>query len=175
MRVRELLAAVGERPLPGAGSVAAVVAGLAAGLVRMAADASRETWPEAGAVVAQAAALRDRLEPLAELDAETYTVALRTIEERLGDAAILAALTRAADAPLRIAEAAADVAALAAHAAERCELRLRADVTAAGTLAAAAASAAAELVAVNLTAVEDDPRVERARAAAASAARALPG
>jgi hypothetical protein len=49
---------------------------------------------------------------------------------------------------------------------------LRADAAAAGAFAAAAARAAAELVAVNLTASADDPRVVRAQALAEDAARA---
>jgi formiminotetrahydrofolate cyclodeaminase len=178
LRLRELLAAVGGDELPGAGSVAAVVAALAAALVAHAARScvSRSTgteWPEAGAAAAQAEALRDRLEPLVHVDAEVYGAAVVALDGGSSDAGVGAALARAAETPLLIAEAAADVALLAVETACRCDPRRRTDVEAAGRLAAAAAHAAAELVAANLTALEGDPRVRRARAAAADAARAL--
>lgn len=173
LRLGELLSAVGGPGLPGAGSVAAVTGALAASLVSMTARLS-EDWEDRGAAIAQATSLRERLEALAREDAQAYAQALRSLEERddPGDMAIT--LGRAADVPLRLAEAAADVAALASAVADRCEPQYRVDVTAAATLAAAAARTAAELVAVNLTALPDDPRVLRAREAADEAARARP-
>jgi len=79
--------------------------------------------------------------------------------------------------PLAIAETAADVASLAALAAELGEGTFRGDAAAAAVLAHAGARAAAHLVAINLGIGEDDERLRRARlaeeAAAADAARAL--
>jgi formiminotetrahydrofolate cyclodeaminase len=88
------------------------------------------------------------------------------------DFALGRAFARAAEPPLRIVEAATDVAQLAVAVARNGNPGLRADAAAAAALAAAAARAAAELVAVNLTASEDDRRVVQARALAADAARA---
>jgi formiminotetrahydrofolate cyclodeaminase len=138
----------------------------------MAARGTTDAWPEAPAAAAQATVLLERLESLVREDAEVFGRALRSLEEPKGDFDLGTALDRAADVPLRIAEVAADVALLAAEVAERCDPRRRADAVAAGTLAAAAAQAAADLVAVNLTALEGDPRVARARYAAGEAARA---
>jgi formiminotetrahydrofolate cyclodeaminase len=174
LRLGEFLSAVGGPGLPGAGSVAAVTGALAASLVAMTARASTEVWPDAGAAVAQATSLRERLEALAREDAEAFAQALRSLEERDDSADMAITLDRAADVPLRMAEAAADVAALAREVAGRCDQQYSVDATAAATLAAAAARTAADLVAVNLTAVADDPRVRRAREAADEAARARP-
>jgi formiminotetrahydrofolate cyclodeaminase len=154
------------------------VTAAAAGLLAKVARASKEGWPDAAGVAAQAESIRDRVAPLAQLDADEYEAALlaqRDGAEQAGDRrdfALGRAYARAAEPPLRIVEAAADVAELAVVVARNGEGSLRADAAAAGALAAAAARSAAELVAVNLTATADDARVVRARALAADAARA---
>ena len=74
--------------------------------------------------------------------------------------------------PLEIAEAAVDVASLAAVVAERGEQALRADAVAAALLAQGAARAAATLVEVNLGTTSADERVARARDLAGSATAA---
>ena len=81
-------------------------------------------------------------------------------------------LDRASAIPLEIAEACADVAALAGELAETGEDDSRPDAAVAAVLAAAAAQAAVRLVEVNLAVGADDARVTRARAAAHSAADA---
>jgi formiminotetrahydrofolate cyclodeaminase len=168
----ELLAS--EAPTPGAGAVAALTAAMAAGLVGMVASASPE-WSENAAATAQAQALRRRLGPLAAANAEAYQAALVSLalsDEVAPDVrsfSIQQALGRAAEQPLRIAGAAADVALLAAEVAERCEPALRPDVTVAAVLAGGSARAAAHLVEINLTTTDDDPRVIGARALAADA------
>jgi formiminotetrahydrofolate cyclodeaminase len=73
------------------------------------------------------------------------------------------ALDRAADVPLAIAEAACDVAQLAAYVADHCEGDVRADAASAAALASGAARAAAHLVEVNLSMAEADVRVLNAR------------
>ena len=90
------------------------------------------------------------------------------------DFALGGALLHAAEVPLRIAEAAADVAELAALAAVEGSTQLRADATAAAALAEAATRSAAHLVDVNLATVRGDRHSEQAAvlAAAAAAARA---
>jgi formiminotetrahydrofolate cyclodeaminase len=85
-------------------------------------------------------------------------------------------LSRAADVPLEIAECAASVSELAAEIAVCGNPNLRGDAAAAAILASSAARVAANLVEINLSTVEGDDRVERARAivrsAEAAAARA---
>jgi formiminotetrahydrofolate cyclodeaminase len=86
-------------------------------------------------------------------------------------------MQRAAALPLEIAEAASDVAEVAAVVAERCDGLVRADAAGAAALAAGAAAAAAHLVGANLTVKPDDPRLLQARRVADdarySASRAL--
>ena len=72
---------------------------------------------------------------------------------------------------MRIVEAAADVAELAAFVARNGDPALRPDAVVAALLAAGSARAAAELVAVNLTAAANDERVHRADRLAEEAAR----
>jgi methenyltetrahydrofolate cyclohydrolase len=156
---------------PASGWVAGVSAALAAALVAKAAARS-ESWSEAGGVRAQAVDLRDRLLQLAGDDALAYDRALVALERRDEDLGI--ALAEAADVPRALADAAADVALLAADAAERADGAARADAAAAAPLAAGAAQAAAKLVGVNLAAGPGDERVsaaERAAEAAVDAAR----
>jgi methenyltetrahydrofolate cyclohydrolase len=179
LRLRDFLdevAAAGRTP--GGGSLAAFVTAAAAGLLTNVARASRDEWPEAAGAAAQAEALRDRAAPLAQIDAEQYEAALRSLDGN-GEARsdrrdfdVGRAHARAAEPPLQIVEAATDVALLAALVAQNGNQALRADAAAAGALAAAAARAAAELIAVNLTASAQDERVVRARALAKEAAGA---
>jgi len=179
LRLQEFLDEVAsERRTPGSGSVAALVTAAAAGLLAKIARASKDGWPEAPGIAAQAESLRDRAEPLAQADAEEYEAALsaptKTGDESVQrrDFAVGRAYARAAEPPLRIVETATDVAQLSVTVARNGNQSLRADAAAAGAFAAAAARAAAELVAVNLTASAEDPRVVRARALAEDAARA---
>ena len=164
-----------EMPAPGGGAAAGVVAALAAALIAKAANASRASWADAAGVVAQASLLRDRCIKLADADAQAFAAALAALEDKgesLGDR-----LDSAAEIPLQIAGAAADVAGLAALAAERCEGAFRADAASAAMFAEAATRAATRLVEINLTVTGADPRLRQAQRfvadAAASATRAL--
>jgi methenyltetrahydrofolate cyclohydrolase len=180
LRLREFLDAVaGEEPTPGGGTAAALAVATSAALTAMVARASVE-WPDASAAVAQAERLRKRTAPLAQEDAEAYEEALVTlhlperVEPVVRDLAVGAALTRAAQVPMAIAEAGADAAALAALVADRGIADRRGDAVAAAFLAEAGTRAAAALVAVNLTVKENDERMKRAEllvATASSAAR----
>ncbi len=179
LRVRDFLEEVAAKDrTPGSGSVAAVVTAAAAGLLAKVARASKNDWVDAAGIAAQAESLRDRVAPMAQLDADEYDAALSARDEtgeqpgERRDFALGRAYARAAEPPLRIVEAATDVAVLSTTVAANGEPSLRVDAAAAGVLAAAAARAAAELVAVNLTASPDDKRVVRARALADEAARA---
>jgi formiminotetrahydrofolate cyclodeaminase len=158
-----------ETSAPGGGSVAAVTASLAASLTGMAARFSTEQWEDAAGAVAQAEALRARLLPLAEEDARAYEsvlLALRVpeeVDEEMRDAAIGDALSRAADVPLAIAEAALDTATLAAELADRGNPNLQGDAATAVFLSEAAIRASANLVEINLATREGDERLDRAR------------
>jgi formiminotetrahydrofolate cyclodeaminase len=179
LSLREFLDEVGaEGTTPGGGSAAALVTAIAAGLLAKVARASAATWPEAAGIAAQADSLRDRSAPLIQADADQYEAALRARGQsgegqgaRL-DFALGQAYAKAAEPPLEIARAASDVALLAFTVAENGDRALYADAVTAALLAAAAAKAAAELVAVNLTASSNDPRVLEAAKAAEEAARA---
>jgi formiminotetrahydrofolate cyclodeaminase len=168
-----------SRPVPGGGSALAFAVAGAASVLTMAARLS-----DAPGLAAQAQALRARTLPLAQLDADIYAAALAARDDAKGlrpeqrDWELGQAFARAAEPPLEIARAAADVAGLAAELAEFGDSRIRADALAAAALAAAAARGAVALVAVNLTAVAGDPRVAEAErlaeAAQEAAARVAP-
>jgi formiminotetrahydrofolate cyclodeaminase len=168
--VDELLDTVAaETSAPGGGSVAAVVTAFAAALVAMVARFSTAEWEDAAGAVAQAEALRARVLPLADEDARAYESVLvarrlpTELEPEARDAALGRALSRAADVPLAIAEAALDIASLAAEVAERGNPNLRGDAVTAALLAEAAVRATANLVEINLATREDDERLARAR------------
>ncbi len=171
------------REVPGAGSALAVALATAAAVVQMAARLSPESWIDAAGVAAQAESLRERAARLVDEDADAYR---RALEARAAadegekperrDWALGRVTAAAAEPPLALVRLAADVADLCAAAAERVEPRVHADVAAAAALAAAVARGARELVAVNLTALPGDTRVEEAdrlAEAADGAARSL--
>lgn len=168
--------ATGE-PAPAAGSAAALVVAMAAGLSAKAARASTD-WPDAAAAVAQAERLRRRTAPLAQSDAEAYEDALAALhlpdelEPEVRDMALGQVLARAAEIPLVIAEAGADVASLAALVAEHGTPERRGEAVAAAFLAEAGTRAAAYLVEANLTIAAADERVQKANAAADTASAA---
>jgi len=161
------------------GPAAALAVASAAALVALAARVT-EGWEDAGAVAAQADALRRRATALAAEDAEAVQAYLDAREQAdprqaARDFVLGRALERAADVPLAIAETACDVALLAEAVADRVGGDVRPDAVAGALLAHGAAQAAAHLVAVNLAAGADDERTRRAaelaRAAGEAAAR----
>jgi len=162
-------------PIRGAGFAAGRTAASAARLVADVARLSGDSWTGATGAAAQANTLADRLETLAEADADAFAAALAALGEK--SAELEKRMEWAAAVPLEIAEAAADVAHTAALVAERCDGLVRADAAGAAALAAGAALAAAQLVRANLTVATDDPRLARALRAADdarySASRAL--
>src|SRR3954451_12734011 len=107
-------ALAGARAAPGGGSALAVAVANAAAVLAMAARVS-----DSGGHAAQAEALRARIAPLAQLDAETYEAAIavrdaaREMNDEQRDWKIVQAFSRAAEPPLEIARAALDVAELA--------------------------------------------------------------
>ena len=170
-----LLDAIGARTLaPASGSTAALVAAMAAALCTKVARFSEDDG-----AAAQAEALRRRLTALARQDAEAFDAALRTLDEPRDsdpdrrDWALGRSLAAAADVPLKIAEAAADVADLGAELARRGKPDLQPDAAGAAVLAEAAARVCALLVSVNLGATAADARVRRAEGLAAAAGEAV--
>ena len=168
-------------PSPCGGTAAAITAAMAAALVAMVGRGS-SSWPEGAGVAAQARALRTRLTSLGADDAAAFADVLVTMHDRSGtpaqrDFALGKALLRAAEVPLKIGEAAADVAELAALAAAEGSPHLRPDAAAAAALAEASVRAATHLVEINLATVPGDRHSESAAlladAAAAARARAL--
>ena len=160
-------------PAPAGGSVAALAVAMAAGLVAMAARLAHE-WPKADEVVDRAEALRSRMTTLALADEDAYAKVIEAMrlppDSPSRDTEVAAALSGAADVPLAVAEAAAEVAVLAALVAQEGNDRLRGDALVAAELAEAGARGAAGLVAINL-AGRDDPRVRRAQDLAAATQR----
>jgi len=138
----------------------------------MVARCSRDSWPEAAGVAAQAQAIRDRAVTLAQTDERVWQDALAALagaqieqdSDERRDHRLEQTLERAAAAPLEIAELGADAAALAALAGERGDGTYRADASAAAALAAGGARAAAHLVQANLGVRPGDARLARARA-----------
>jgi formiminotetrahydrofolate cyclodeaminase len=142
-------------PEPGAGAVAALTAGAAAGLVEMAARATAPDWRDAIATAAQAKALRRRLVATADANAEAYRAARAALAQTRtgstrGGGCFTATMTTSAELLVDLASAAADVAVLGAETAERCVPDLRPDAAAAVALADAAVRAAAVLARANL-------------------------
>jgi formiminotetrahydrofolate cyclodeaminase len=182
LTLREFLDQVAARePAPGGGAVAAVSVAMAAGLAAMAARFSGGHLDRAEVVAGQAETLRARVEPLADSDAESYRKVLEAFAlprdhgaeaEELRRQRIRHALEDAAEVPLKVAEAGAEVAGLAATLAEGGNPNLRGDAITAGLLAAAGARSAAGLVAINVG--DRDQRALRA-AQLAEAATAASG
>lgn len=161
-------------PSPCGGTAAAVSAAMAAALVTMVGHGSR-SWPEGPSIAATAKALRARLTTLGEDDAAAFAKVLAATREQAGtreqrDAAIATALIAAAEVPLQIGEAAADVAELAKLAAIEGAPRLRPDAAAAAAMAEAAVRAATHLVEINLAVVPGDHSSSAVRLLAAAAA-----
>jgi formiminotetrahydrofolate cyclodeaminase len=177
--VEDFLAAVAARqPAPGGGAVAAVTVAAAAGLVAMSARYS--SGPGAAALAAEADTERVAVLRLADADAAAYgevLAALRAPNEEPGRAErVRRALERAAEVPLRIAEAGARVARIGTAAGGN--PNLLGDLRAAVLLAEAATRAAAELVRINVEHGDLDATIAAAAAtavehAAAAARRVL--
>jgi len=169
-----------REPTPGGGAAAAMAVAMAASLIAMAARfAALERGPD---IAARSDSLRLSVALLAEADARAYTEVLAAgalpcepnPEERR--TAVRSALSAAADVPLAIAEAAAEVAGLAAEVAVQGNPNLRGDAAAGALLAEAGGRSAANLVNINLR-DSDDGRGHRAdelvAAATKSALRAV--
>jgi formiminotetrahydrofolate cyclodeaminase len=168
----------GPTAAPGAGAVSGFVIAMSAGLIASAARRSPD-WSAAKGVVAQAEALRARVERLAEENEAAYLAARSLIEGAEGDGGNASdkvlgkALDTAAELPLAIAEIAYDVVLLGAETAAHAAPGGADDAAAAAVLAEAASHAAAGLIAANLVSVPGDARVAYAHRLAAAASDAV--
>lgn len=174
-QLTELLGQLADRtPAPGGGAAAAFAGAIAAALTEMAAAYAATRKPAAPDVNAEhiaerAATLRLRLLELADEDAGLYLAVLETTDP----AARSQALSAAADPPLQIATAAAEIAELAAAiAVAPGNEQLLGDATTAVALGEAATQAAARLVELNLSRHPDDLRLSEARELKARAEQA---
>lgn len=157
-------------PEPGGGSVAALVGALGAALVTMVTDLTlgNEKYADVQDAVtrirADAEELRARLQELVTLDAVAYravAVAMKLPKDTDSQKAereqtLQAALAGAAEVPLKVAEAAAEVARLSLPAAEKGNVNAVSDAGVAVVLADAAAQSAALNVKINLAWIRDE-------------------
>lgn len=163
-------------PSPCGGTAAAVSAAMAAALVGMVARGSA-SWEDGAGVAARARALRASLTALGTDDTVAFAQVLVAMRDRSGTTeqrshALGKALLRAAEVPLEIGVAAAEVAEIATVAALEGAPHLRPDASAAAALAGAAARAATHLVEINLAILPGNSHSESAARLAASAAAA---
>ena len=162
-------------PAPAGGSAAALVLAQAAALCAKSARLSGRqlTASRAAELTAEAEEIRGTAASLIDEDPRAYQAVIeqsrRIGGERRAERSaagrsdrMAAALSAAADVPMRIVELATSVAALAAVLARDGKPALRGDAIAAGLLARAAARAAAALVSINLADRPADPRHSRA-------------
>jgi len=133
----------------------------------MSARLSTRQLPDAPALAITAEHLRDRAAALCQADADAYGLLVSASRARCEpDAAersrrVAAALSRATDVPLEVAEAGAAVVALAARIVECGNPHLLGDAVTAALLAEAGTKAAAALVLINLEDLGDDTRRDR--------------
>lgn len=154
-------------PSPGGGAGAAWTCAIAAALAAMVASYAAERDVAMEDVADRAGELREHVLALADMDADAYGAYLSA-----EGAARNQALSAAADPPLLIARAAAEVAALATGAMLAAPKSLVGDARTAVILAEAAAQAASHLVVIDLVSTPKDPRVQEAEACAAAAVSA---
>jgi formiminotetrahydrofolate cyclodeaminase len=163
---------------PGSGAIAALAASFAGGIVEFAAS----SWAEGENAAARARVLRHRVAELAQENAEAFRAARASLQEMPGeledverDVVLGVTLSRAAEVPLAISEAACEIASLGALVAQNGDPSNRPDAVAATLLAGAAAVATANLVSVNLLVRPGDERDVHAEELIRVAAEALAG
>ena len=156
-------------PEPGGGSVAALVGALGAALVSMVTNLTlgKEKFADVQDAVAEikigSEKLRSELEELVTLDAKAYAAAAAAMklprdteaEKKERTRILQASLAGAAQVPLKVAEAAAEVARLCLPAAEKGNPNAVSDAGVAVVLADAAAHSAALNVKINLAWITD--------------------
>lgn len=158
-------------PAPAGGSAAALVLAQAAALCAKSARLSERQLPDgrAAELTREAERIRGSAASLIDEDPRAYANVLKARRRRAEQpqdpaaaaAGLAAALSAAADVPLRLVELAVPVSAMAATLAADGNQALRGDALAASLLAQAAARAAACLVRINLSDAPGDVRLAR--------------
>jgi formiminotetrahydrofolate cyclodeaminase len=151
--------------------VSAWAGAFAAALVEM--SAAFAPGEDLGTLAARARASRERLVALAEAELTAYAPVLEALRLPASDPSRderrRAAVSAAAETPLEIARASAEIAALAVEVSTAGSRHLVGDALAAAELAQASCRAAARLVEINLqdaaasTGSDEDPRMEEVR------------
>ncbi len=181
MPLGEFLGALaGRAPAPGGGAAAALSVALGASLCAMAARLSSRQLDNAaaGQLTTEAERIGRAAASLIQDDAGAYTRVISALRSPAGadpagrERAVAAALSAAADVPMRIAALGAEAAGLAARLAAEGSPSLRGDAVAAALLAEAGARSAVALVGINLAGAPDDERHARAESLAAEAGAA---
>lgn len=165
-----------RRTAPGGGVVAALTVSAAAGLVAMTARYSVGRMEGSEELVDDAERLRARAAALADADAHAYGAVIAAYasardDEQVGSERVHAALTRAAQVPLEVAEIGSEIARLAGRLAAEGKRDVRGDAVTAVLLAEAATRSAAHLVAVNVEAGGGDAELVRRASGSMAAAR----
>jgi formiminotetrahydrofolate cyclodeaminase len=129
-------------------------------LVEKSADLSKKHWAGAAVALERAHELRVESVGLIEEDAQAYIAFVDAVRSQQD---VGTAHARTVDVPLRMIQAAAEVAELAAQLAQHGNPNLRADAIVGATLAAAAAESGLMLIEVNLGDAAGDARFAVAR------------
>jgi len=161
------------KPAPGGGAAAALLVATGAALVEMVTNLTigKPRYAEHEAVMVQArdeaTSLRDAAQTLAAEDEDAFNEVIATYRIGKDDpgrsAAIQAATANAAEPPLRTAELAAQVVAVAARIQPGANVNVLSDVAVAASAAKAALESAAVNVEVNLAALRDEQIVAALR------------
>jgi glutamate formiminotransferase / formiminotetrahydrofolate cyclodeaminase len=152
---------------PGGGSASAAAAAMAAGLATMVASMSRgkksylQYESQLSAAIARLTPLREELKNAVDADAEAYNSVMhaykqaKSTDEKSGQAMIEAALQRATEVPLGVAEKAHQIVQIVKSLEPITNPNMKSDLTTAGALAGAAMTGALANVEINLASLKD--------------------
>jgi glutamate formiminotransferase len=152
---------------PGGGSAAAAAAAMAAGLAVMVASMSRgkkaylQYESQLSAAIARLTPLREKLKGAVDADAESYNAVMqaykqaKTADEKAGESMIEAALKKATEVPLGVAENAHEIAGIVKGLEPITNPNMKSDLTTAAALAGAALTGALANVEINLASLKD--------------------
>jgi glutamate formiminotransferase / formiminotetrahydrofolate cyclodeaminase len=154
---------------PGGGSASAAAAAMAAGLATMVASTSRgkkaylQYEAQLSAAIARLAPLREELKAAVDADAESYNAVIKAYkhaknatDEKSGESIIEAALKRATEIPLGVAEKAHEIAQIVKSIDPITNPNMKSDLTAARALARAAITGGLANVEINLASLKDE-------------------
>lgn len=141
---------------PASGTALALVVEIALALVTKAASRSAATWAGSGGALAQADALRRRVERSAGAVELSYASAMEALGGDAGGDVLADRLRAAVDALVELASQAEAAAELAADTSSGCDPAHRADATVAALLCVSAVRGCSHLVELNLTTTPED-------------------